>query len=142
MKIKYLITEISTYLLALLFVITAASKFADLHKFAKQINNQPFDNSFSPALTYGVPTLELVLAVGLLWPSTRLIALYGTAALLTIFTVYIALVTFNFYNRIPCGCAFAFEKLSWPQHLIMNCIFCFLAYLSIYYIKTARHIQN
>jgi putative oxidoreductase len=135
MKAKYWIIEVCVHLLALLLIVTAGSKIADLDKFAGQIENQPFDNRFTDALTYGVPALELILVIGLVWPAKRLFALYGTAVLLTIFTLYIALVTFNFYDRVPCGCAFAFEKLSWPQHLVMN-IFCtLLSYFTIWIVS-------
>lgn len=136
MKTKNWITEICVYLLAMLLLVTAGSKIADLDRFAGQIDNQPFDNVFTPALTYGIPALELILMAGLLWPAKRLVALYGTAVLLTVFTIYISLVTFNFYDRVPCGCAFAFEKLSWPQHLAVNTAFCLMAYLAIYNIRT------
>ena len=139
MKAKEWILEIMVYLLAMLMLITAGSKLADLNKFKDQINNQPFDNRFTPALTYGVPIVELLLAVGLLLPKRRRTALYGTALLMTVFTIYIALVTFNFYERVPCGCAFAFEKLSWPQHLVMNLTFTLMAFAAIYIIK--KHKQ-
>jgi putative oxidoreductase len=138
MKAKYWTIEISVYLLALLLIVTAGSKIADLDKFAGQITNQPFDNSFTHVLTYGVPALEVILVIGLLWPASRLIGLYGTAVLLTIFTIYIALVTFNFYDRVPCGCAFAFEKLSWPQHLLINLFFTLLSYYAIAMIKRSN----
>jgi putative oxidoreductase len=138
MKSKYWIIEICVHLLAVLLIVTAGSKIADLDKFAGQISNQPFDNRFTDILTYGVPTLEVMLVIGLLWPAKRLVALYGTAVLLTIFTIYIALVTFNFYDRVPCGCAFAFERLSWPQHLMMNLFFTLLSYFAIIMIKQTK----
>jgi putative oxidoreductase len=138
MNAKYWSIEISVYLLALLMIVTAGSKIADLDKFAGQITNQPFDNRFTDLLTYGVPAAEIILVIGLLWPSTRLFGLYGTAVLLTIFTIYIALVTFNFYDRVPCGCAFAFEKLSWPQHLMINLFFTLLSYFAIAMIKRTK----
>lgn len=116
MKRKDWILELCVYLLATLFLITAGSKLIDLKKFGDQINNQPFDNFYTPLLKYGVPLLEVVLLIGLMWPAKRLRALYGSAILMTVFTIYIGLVTFHFYDRVPCGCAFAFEKLTWPQH--------------------------
>lgn len=132
MKTKNWILEVIVYLLAMLFVITACSKLADLEKFTWQVNNQSFDNRFTPLLVYSVPAAELLLSLFLLWPRMRLIGLYGSAMLMTVFSIYIALVTFNFYERVPCGCAFGLEKLSWPQHLAMNLCFTIMTYAGIY----------
>lgn len=135
MKLKDWVLEICVYLLAALFFITAGSKLIDLKRFGEQIDNQPFDNRLSPFLMYGVPAIEMILVIGLLWPAKRRQALYGSAILMTLFSIYIALVTFNFFDRVPCGCAFAFESLSWPQHLVMNTVFTLMAYFAIYTVK-------
>ena len=135
MKTKQWIIEIIVFLLAGLFLYTAVSKLMDFDKFIWQINNQPFDNRLTPFLTHFLPVAELLLTGLLLWPKTRMAGLYGSGLLLTVFTVYIALVTFNFYPRVPCGCAAAFEHLSWPQHLIMNASFTVMAFTAIYLTK-------
>ncbi len=135
MKTKQWIIEIITGLLAVLFIYTAVSKLMDFDRFIWQINNQPFDNRLTPFLTHALPSVELLLTGLLLWPKTRLAGLYGSGVLLTVFTIYITLVTFNFYPRVPCGCATAFEHLSWPQHLAMNAGFTAMAFTAVYLTK-------
>lgn len=135
MKTKQWIIEIIIFLLSGLFLYTAVSKLMDFNKFIWQINNQPFDNRLTPFLTHVLPAAELLLTGLLLWPKTRIAGLCGSGLLLAVFTIYIALVTFNFYPRVPCGCATAFEHLSWPQHLIMNASFTVMAFTAIYLTK-------
>lgn len=138
MKTKQWVIEIIVFLLAGLFLYTAVSKLMDFDRFIWQINNQPFDNRLTPLLTHVLPAAELLLTGLLFWPKARIAGLYGSGLLLTVFTVYIALVTFNFYPRVPCGCATAFEHLSWPQHLIMNAGFTVMAFIAIY--LTKKHL--
>jgi len=132
--------ELTSYLLAALFFVAAGSKLADLEKFAWEINNQPFDNRFTPFLVIAVPVIELIIMICLLWPEIRKAGFYGSAVLMTVFTIYIGLVTFNVYDRQPCGCAFGFEKLSWPQHLAMNSILMVLSYIALYILRRENKI--
>jgi putative oxidoreductase len=142
MKAKKWFLELTSYLLAVLFLMAAGSKLADLKKFTWEINNQPFDNEFTPFLVIAVPLTELILVLCLLWPKFRLPGMYGSAILMTIFTIYISLVTFNVYDRQPCGCAFGFDKLSWPQHLAMNSGFMILSYTALYVIRHQNNIEK
>lgn len=132
MKTKQWLLEIIVFLLAGLYFYTAVSKLIDFKRFTWQINNQPFDNQLTTLLTYVLPAIELLITVLLLWPKTTLKGLYGSAVLMTVFTSYIALVTFNFYDRVPCACATAFEYLSWPQHLVLNFVFLLLSLFGTY----------
>jgi putative oxidoreductase len=142
MKAKIWFLELTSYLLAFLFLMAAGSKLADLKKFTWEINNQPFDNAYTPFLVIAVPVTELILVLCLLWPKFRLAGMYGSAILMTIFTIYIGLVTFNVYDRQPCGCAFGFDKLSWPQHLAMNAGLMVLSYTALYLLRYQNNIEK
>jgi putative oxidoreductase len=131
MKAKHWIMYFIVLTLVGLFLYTSISKIIDFDKFIWQINNQVFDNRFTPALVYGIPAAEILIAILLPWSKTRRVALYCSAFLMTIFTIYIGMVTFNVFERTPCGCATAFEKLSWPQHLLMNLAITILNYIAI-----------
>lgn len=135
MKTKYWITELIIFLLTALFCYTALYKLRDYNQFIWQVNNQPFDNRITSILAPALPAAELALIILLLWPRTRMIGLIGATVLLTMFTIYTALVTFHFYDRVPCVCATAFEHFSWPAHLLSNVIFLALAVTGIYYLK-------
>ncbi len=123
MKAKEWILEISAYLSALLFLYTAASKLIDLDKFRGQISNQVFDEVYTPWLTYGIPLAEIIVVVLLVWPRMRKIGFPAFTFLMILFTGYVTLVIFGYYDRVPCGCSSAFEHLSWPWHLAVNVIF-------------------
>ncbi|CAM3951692.1 hypothetical protein SAMN06265348_104127 [Pedobacter westerhofensis] len=139
MKTKYWITELIIFLLAGLFFYTASDKLLDYDQFVWQINNQPFDNSLTPILAPALPAVELLLTILLLWRRTSLIGLFGAGVLMSIFTIYIALVNLSFYDRVPCSCATAFEHLSWPQHLMINTSFLVLAVIGFNLLRQQKH---
>ena len=132
MKKSLWLSEIFTYLLALLFLYTALSKIFDFRHFVRSINNQPFDNSYTPFLVYFLPGIELLAVILLLRTKTRIKGLWLSLVLMSVFTIYVALVTFHFYNRVPCSCAGVFQKMNWPQHLIFNMAFTIMAAISIW----------
>ncbi|PTQ92136.1 methylamine utilization protein MauE [Mucilaginibacter yixingensis] len=123
--------ETTAWLLALLFIFTAASKLMDMHHFIQQIDNQPFDNHFTPFLVIGLPVAELATALLLFIPKVRTTGLWLSAIMMTTFTVYVALVTFHFFDRVPCACAGVFNRMSWTQHLIFNIVFTAIAIYGI-----------
>lgn len=135
MKTREYIREIITYLLILLFLYTAVNKGANIGRFYGEINNQPFDNRLTPFLTYGIPAAELLIAALIAWPPTRLKGCYAYTVVMIIFTIYVALITFGYYPRRPCGCAGVIENLSWPGHLVFNCIFTLLGAAAIVFYK-------
>lgn len=123
--------EIAWRLLLLLFLYTALSKLMNFQEFFGQMNNQVFDNRFTPALTYGIPAVEIVASILLLFKPVRPAGFWASAILMLAFTVYVALIIFNYFPRVPCACASGFENLSWPQHLVMNLLFLAIAIVGI-----------
>jgi putative oxidoreductase len=132
--------EVLTYLLALLFLFTALSKLFDFRHFVRSIDEQPFDNVYTPFLIWCLPASELLAVVFLFWIKTRRVGLWLSLGLMGVFTVYVALVTFHFYWRVPCACAGVFKKLSWPQHLVFNVIFTFFAGIALWLDKRIKDL--
>lgn len=135
MKRKDLFVEITVFLYVLLYIYTAASKWLNFDDFVWQMNNQPFDDKYTSLLVYGIPTLEILTSLLLLFKKTRLIGMYGVTSLMAVFTGYVALVTTNFYDRIPCSCGGIIHDLNWPQHLILNSSFLVIGIISIVILK-------
>jgi putative oxidoreductase len=131
MRLKDWLLEIFTYLLALLFFYTALSKIIDFKRFVWEIGNQPFEHWLRPILIYGLPTIELIVVYLLLNLKTRQQGFYLSSVLMFIFTIYVAMVTVNYYNRVPCSCAGVFHAMSWQQHLIFNIFFTIVAIIGI-----------
>lgn len=132
MKKTLLLTELLNGLLALLFIYTAASKLIDLTLFEREIRNQAFSDALKPLITYGLPPFELVTAGLILIPVTRPIGLILYIGTMTIFSVYVGLVTFHYYDRVPCSCAGIFRQMGWPAHLVFNIFFTMLAITALW----------
>lgn len=131
MRNKKLIIEIVVLLLVILFLYTGVSKFVDFKGFTYDLNNQPFPNSFTPILKWVLPLSEIVIAGALLFEKTRLIGLYASLVLMSLFTIYTALVLLHVFEYVPCSCGGVIKYLSWPQHLIFNIFFVVITYAAI-----------
>src|SRR5688572_18297313 len=95
-------------LLVALFVYTALSKILDPHTFTGQMYNQPLPRPIATLLVWAVPSAELSAVVLLSIRRFRHYGLLLSAWLLLAFTVYVGLVYFNSFDRVPCSCAGAF----------------------------------
>ncbi len=132
---KRIFTEIVVVLLVILFLYTAVSKFVDFKGFTYDLNNQPFPNSLTPILKWLIPITEISIVIALLFEKVRLIGLYASLILMSLFTIYTALVLFKVFEYVPCSCGGVIKYLSWPQHLAFNLFFVVLAYLAIKFYK-------
>jgi hypothetical protein len=136
---KRIIVEIIASLLVLLFLYTSVSKFLEFQTFIGEMNNQPFPNWMTPYLVWTLPSLEILLSLGLIFERTRMAALYGSLGLMTLFTIYTALVLFRFFPYVPCSCGGVIKNLTWPQHLFFNLFFVTISFVGI---KLKRRIQK
>ncbi|WP_372490163.1 MauE/DoxX family redox-associated membrane protein [Chitinophaga sedimenti] len=112
--------EVFSSLLILMFIYTAASKLMDIKSFIGSINNQPFDNRFTPYLVIGLPASEIIVSVLLAFARTRKAGFWMSTIMMTVFTGYISLVLAGVYDRRPCSCGGVFNNVTWPQHLFIN----------------------
>lgn len=120
------IIEIIAILFMILFLYTGISKLVDYPIFKAQLEESPVMAPFSTVIAWGVPLLEIGLAILLLLPAFRLKGLYGSLFLMSAFTIYvIALVSVS--DKLPCSCGGVIEQLSWQQHIIFNSAFTGLA---------------
>lgn len=120
-------SQLRTVLLVILFAYAGGSKLADPREFSRQLYLQPLPEGWVPYLTYGLPLLELVIALSLLIPGLRLYGLWAYAGLMSLFTVYIALILLGVFERIPCSCGGVLSRLDWPAHLLFNAFFLLLS---------------
>ena len=126
MKSNGIILIVST-LLVLLFAYTAVSKLVDSETFRGQMLNQPLPETISGQLVWAVPLAELVTAGLLIIKPFRLIGLCCALLLMTGFTLYVALVLFHAFERVPCSCGGIMGSLSWEGHLVVNTLFWLMA---------------
>jgi len=114
--------EIISSLVASLFVYAAISKLLDYRTFQVQLSQSPFITHYAGFISWLLPVAELFTAIFLAFARLRLIALYASLFLLTLFTSYlIAMLNFSYY--VPCSCGGILSSLSWKQHIILNIFF-------------------
>ncbi|WP_200979870.1 MauE/DoxX family redox-associated membrane protein [Echinicola sp. 20G] len=113
-------TEVLTYILAFVYTYTAISKWYDWEATKWSIYNQVFPEWSSVIVLYTLPAIELVLALLLLNGRTRLLALWISLFLLSIFTAYIGMIMLGVFQRVPCSCGGVISALGWNEHLVFN----------------------
>jgi hypothetical protein len=119
---RRVIVEIISSLLIILFVYTTLSKVFDYDTFRSQLGKSPFITSFASTIAWALPAAELLLALLLALPDTRLLGLYVSLFTMTLFTAYIyAMLHFSYY--IPCSCGGVISEMSWNQHMVFNLFF-------------------
>ena len=128
--IKKGILEVICLLYILLFVYAAVSKILDFENFQVQLGQSPLLSAFAGSVSWGVPLVELVIALLLLVPRFRFIGLLAAFSLMVMFTTYIIIIL-NFSSFVPCSCGGILEKMGWTEHLIFNIVFVMLAAVGI-----------
>ncbi|MGS2741843.1 MauE/DoxX family redox-associated membrane protein [Sinomicrobium sp. M5D2P17] len=127
---KSVVLEIICFLFILLFVYAAVNKLMDVQKFTVQIGQSPLLTNIAGFTAWFIPIIEILVALLLAWPKTRLTGMYGAFALIVMFTAYIVAIL-SFSEKIPCSCGGVLEKLGWTEHLIFNIGFVLLAVIGI-----------
>jgi len=131
MKRKVVI-EIISGLLAFLFAYAALSKLAGYASFTIQLSQSPFITNYAGIIVWLLPLTELCIAGLFVFNFSRLLALYASLFLLSLFTAYlIAMLNFSYY--IPCACGGVLAGLSWRQHIILNAACLLLSSLAIWF---------
>ncbi|TDW46680.1 putative membrane protein YphA (DoxX/SURF4 family) [Flavobacterium sp. 270] len=127
---KRIIVETICFLYILLFVYAAVSKLLDFENFKAQIGQSPLLSPFADFISVSVIVVEIIIAIMLSIPKVKHVALWSSAALMTMFTAYI-LIILNYSSFIPCSCGGILEKLAWRDHLIFNVVFLLIAAFAI-----------
>ncbi|HYE53970.1 MAG TPA: MauE/DoxX family redox-associated membrane protein [Chitinophagaceae bacterium] len=124
------VVEFISSLLVLLFVYTAVSKLLDYQTFKLQLSKSPFITDFASVTAWSLPAGELLVAAALMFGRTRLLGLYASLFLMTMFTAYIYAML-NYSYDLPCSCGGVLAKMSWTQHLWFNGGFVVLSIVGI-----------
>ncbi|TXD81187.1 hypothetical protein ESY86_18615 [Subsaximicrobium wynnwilliamsii] len=128
------IPKIACILFSILFIYAGTSKLLDFQNFKTQLGQSPILTAYAEYVSWGIPSIEFILAGLLLFTKQILLGLYASYALMVMFTAYIIIIL-NFSDYIPCSCGGVLESLGWTEHLIFNSGFVVLAILSILILK-------
>lgn len=118
----YVIEDLLSFLLVLLFVYASVSKILDFQNFRTEMGQSPMLNAYAHIAAPGVLMAELFLAVLLSIPSTRRWALLLSFSLMCMFTAYIIIIL-NFSDYVPCSCGGVLQQLGWKEHILFNLVF-------------------
>ena len=129
-KLRYYFISTVSLLFILLFVYAGASKLIDYENFRVQLGQSPILSYYADWIAWAVPAFEIVIALMLSFPRTKLPALFASYILMLLFTAYIFIIL-NFSESIPCSCGGILEKMGWDEHLIFNIGFVIMAFAAI-----------
>jgi len=124
------IVSIICYLYVVLFTYAATSKFLDYENFRIQLGQSPILTNFTGIIAYGIPAIELLIAITLTINKLRTIALYASLGLMTAFSMYIITIL-KLSDFVPCSCGGILERMGWTEHLIFNLVFVALGIIGI-----------
>jgi hypothetical protein len=120
---KQAVIDIIAMLILMMFYYASFSKYFNWPAFERAMFSQPFNRAMAWVLMMIVPPLEIVVATLLLFPKTRYLGFMLSAALMTVFTIYITVILLGFFPRVPCSCGGIIRALGWKWHLVFNLFF-------------------
>lgn len=120
------VIEIISSLLIILFIYTALSKLSGYNNFSTQLSKSPFITSYANFITWSLPAVEILISLLLVFKRTKLIGLYASFFMMSLFTAYL-IIMLKFSYHIPCSCGGVLQNLSWNEHIVFNVFFIVIA---------------
>ncbi len=130
MKKKEILIEIICVLFILLFTYASIGKFLEYSDFVVQLHKSPMLVDLADIVAWLIPSLEIVTCILLVFSVSRVMGLYASLLLMSIFTFYIIAIL-GYSEYVPCSCGGVLQTLGWKEHLIFNIVFCVLAVIGI-----------
>lgn len=122
---RAIIIEVIVFLFVILFLYAAGTKLVQYNQFIGQMGKSPLITKYAEWLAWLVPSIEILIALMLVIPKSRLVGLYSAFGLMVAFTLYIiAILTIS--EKLPCACGGVLSSLGWKEHLIFNIFFVLL----------------
>lgn len=136
MKAREIILHSCYFLYIGMYMYAAVAKLLTHQVFVAQLNHQPIGQEYSVFLSWGLPVVEILIAVLIMF--TRKLGIYLATGLMAIFTTYIILVQLKFFDSIPCSCGGIISQMTWGQHLLFNLTFLLIGITAIYLQHTKK----
>jgi hypothetical protein len=107
-------------ILSFVLLYSSFSKFVDFELFLNKLGKSPLlPASVIAPVGVSVILTEFILPVLLFFRRTEAASYLLICIMMYTFTGYIIIV-WQFSPYVPCSCGGVTEKLSWPQHIILN----------------------
>lgn len=134
---KWNLPSVGIFFLIFLFTYAGLTKLLERDLFYLNLLNTPLiiiEKPWALTLSWFVPLLELFIVLLLIFPKTKLKALYISISLLSVYVLYILALLFIAPFR-PCACAGIVDSFSWEQQLWFTLGCLSIAVLTLYLIK-------
>lgn len=138
---KQITLESICALIIILFLYASISKYIAFKTFVSDMHKQPFPLLLTNLFIALIPPIEISICFALAFNKTRLIGLYASLVLMSLFTLYTSAILLNFFPRRPCGCGGVIRSLTWKQHLSLNTFYTLLSLAGIY-LKRKQKTNN
>jgi hypothetical protein len=132
--------EVISFLLVLLFAYAAISKVLEFQTFRLQLSKSPFISQYAGIIYWALPVVELLVAFLLAIRPLRLIGLFASLFLMTMFSSYIYLMLHYSYY-LPCSCGGILSTLDWTSHFWFNLSFVGISTVGIFIENKIRNRQ-
>ncbi len=121
--IYHRLPDVIIYGYAFLYMYTGWAKFMDISTFIRGNSKIPHLGQYAKLIGYGIPSLEIVLAVLLVIPVYRIkrFALWTSILLMAVFIIYLSLMV-KFAEKKLCHCGGVIESMGWKTHIVFNII--------------------
>jgi hypothetical protein len=116
---------------------TAISKLADYNLSREQMAMMPLMTPIAHIIAWALPVAEIIVAILIFIPKTRIKGLYAVTGLMIFFSVYIVYMMTN-YEHLPCSCGGILQALSWKGHLIFNGVYILMGVVAIVLYRKSR----
>ncbi len=136
-----LIIDTIVFLLFIMFIYTGFSKCFDFEGYKVAMHNQPFPDWLSDFLIWVLPPVEITIAGLLFFEKTRRNGLWASMMIMLLFTLYIVLILFRLFPKVPCSCGGVIKSLTWTQHLFFNLFFLTISFIG-YKLQPYQEITN
>ncbi|MBX0335394.1 hypothetical protein K3G39_19335 [Pontibacter sp. HSC-14F20] len=125
-------------MLVLLFGYAALSKLKDWDESLQQWALQPVAREAVTWFAWGIPAMELLCCLLLVFDRTQRYGLYLALALMVLFTGYVGLALLGAWEQVPCSCGGVISGLGWGEHLLFNLFFTALTGAGLYLEKKQK----
>ena len=129
---KNLLIQVSSFLLVSLWIYTAGSKIVGYHEFKTQLAGQWHFRENEHIAAVLIISSELIAASLLLFERTRTTGFEISFMMMVLFTIYVGMVLFHYFDKVPCSCGGVLKEMTWEMHFWFNVFFSIVAGLGMF----------
>ena len=122
-RLEVVLPQLIPYGFAFLYMYTGWDKLNTMAAFVRGIRKIPYLGGVAEGIGWGIPLLELLLALLLIVPIRKVqrTALQASTLLMAVFTLYLIAMVIFVPDRL-CHCGGVIQSMGWKTHIAFNMI--------------------